>query len=215
MISLQNIDLMLIDCLDSEKAIETLKICTAKIKFGNVFFVTDKKTKTDFTKVSISSIKTIEQYSDFCLKLNKYTNNDFLLIVQNDGFILNPELWDNLFLSFDYIGAPWKHTYVTGQKVGNGGFSLRSKRFLNFASKFDTTNGVPEDNFLCLDKYHDAINFGIKFADVHLASKFAYEHYNDYATSFNPKNHFGFHGKLNLPKVNDFILKRGKLPLIT
>ena len=30
-----------------------------------------------------------------------------MLIVQDDGFIINKNLWDEEFLSYDYIGAPW------------------------------------------------------------------------------------------------------------
>ena len=53
-----------------------------------------------------------------------------MLIIQHDGFILNHKAWDNEFLNYDYIGAP---VYWMGNKlieVGNGGFSLRSKKLL-------------------------------------------------------------------------------------
>lgn len=43
-------------------------------------------------------------------ELNKYIETDYVLIVQYDGFILNPKAWMDEFLEYDYIGAPWWYT---------------------------------------------------------------------------------------------------------
>ena len=37
------------------------------------------------------------------------------------------------FFDYDYIGAPWPNNFVN--RVGNGGFSLRSKKFLELTAK--------------------------------------------------------------------------------
>jgi hypothetical protein len=215
MLHLDNVDLIIIDCLNVSQAIDTIKICTDEIKFGNVILFTHENVdaQNDFKVIQIENIDTIEKYSDFCLRLSDYLDNDFVLLVQNDGFIINPNLWQDGFLNYDYIGAPWNMTFVPGQRVGNGGFSLRSKKFLNFSSKFDTTNGIPEDNFLCLHNYDSAIEFGLKFAPTSLASNFAHEYHNPYKWYFEPKNHFGFHGKENVEEAKKFILKRKSLAL--
>jgi hypothetical protein len=208
MLNLNNVDLTIIDCVNPEQAVNTLEICTDKIHFASVKLFTHNEILHDKFEIhKIDNISSIEQYSDFCLTLNKYFNNDFVLLVQNDGFIVNPYLWDDNFTNYDYIGAPWELTKVVGQKVGNGGFSLRSKKFLEFSALFSTTGGVPEDNFLCIDKFHEAIEFGIDYAPVKLASKFAHEYRNPYAWSYNPKNHFGFHGKHNIEAASNYILK--------
>jgi hypothetical protein len=56
--------------------------------------------------------------------------------------IVRPELWSNDFLEYDYIGAPWMYSdtsYITDEgehvPVGNGGFCLRSKKFLEMPTK--------------------------------------------------------------------------------
>jgi hypothetical protein len=215
MLHLDNVDLIIIDCLNVSQAIDTIKICTEEIKFGNVYLFTHENVPSEdlFKVIKIENIDTIEKYSDFCLKLSDYLDNDYVLLVQNDGFIVNPDLWKNDFLNYDYIGAPWNLTFVPGQRVGNGGFSLRSRKFLEFSSQFDTTDGVPEDNFLCLYNYNSAIESGLKFAPTDLASKFAHEYHNPYKWYFEPENHFGFHGKENVDDARKFILKRKSVSL--
>jgi hypothetical protein len=209
MLHLNKIDLVIIDSINVSQAIETLRICTQNIKFGNVYLFSHEQQDDSFYKtIIIDEITSIEQYSDFCLKLCNYVNNDYILLVQNDGFIINYNLWDEDFLNYDYIGAPWNLTMVPNHRVGNGGFSLRSKKFLDFSNKFDSTDGIPEDNFLCIYNHHLAVENGIKFAPTKLASKFAHEFHNPYATEFNPSNHFGFHGKENVDQAKKFILKK-------
>ena len=43
-------------------------------------------------------------YSDFCIqKMVDYIDTDFMLIFQNDGFILDSNLWLDEFFDYDYI----------------------------------------------------------------------------------------------------------------
>ena len=208
MLNLKNVDLIIIDSINVPQAIETLKICMSEINFGNVYLFTHLNIIDDsFKTILINEIQSIEAYSDFCLRLDNYLENDYVLLVQNDGFIVNPKLWSNDFLNYDYIGAPWNLTFVPGQRVGNGGFSLRSKKFLKFSNTFESTDNIPEDNFLCLYKYEDALKFGIKFAPLKIASKFAHEFHNPCAIDYEPEKHFGFHGKDNVESARNFILK--------
>lgn len=142
-------------------------------------------------------------YSYWILKnLHKYIETEFCLIQQWDSAVLDENKWDNQFLEYDYIGAPWD---MSGDcRVGNGGFSLRSKKTLNESSKIAEL--LPqgkfilgnEDYFLCVTarKYFDAK--GVKFPSVELARKFSVERpiveaphdYKDLSTY----NSFGFHG---------------------
>lgn len=157
-----------------------------------------------FDKVKIiTEINNLLDYNIFCVeKLNGVIDTDFVLLVQSDGFILNPELWKDNFLNFDYIGAPWPWHGV----CGNGGFSLRSKKFLEVSStlkyiKYHPEYDLcPEDNFLCLSNYNRdfMINNGIKFADVETALDFSFEHSIFNFPNKTIKNSFGFHGKFNL-----------------
>ena len=215
MLNLSNIDIININCVEPKKSAAVLKLCTQKIQFGRVILFTDVDIKPDdFEVIKVDTISSTEQYSDFCLRLNKFLNNDYVLIVQNDGFITNPEMWNDDFLNYDYIGAPWNQTFVIGQRVGNGGFSLRSKKFLEFSSLFSTTEGCPEDNFLCLNKYYEALNYGLKYAPLKVANEFAYEYPHPLRGKFDPEKQFGFHGKFNIDEAEKYyILKSQEIQL--
>lgn len=84
----------------------------------------------------INQIKSVKEYSYFCLKcLLPFITTSHILIIQYDGFATNPQYWSDEFFDYDYIGAPWvgRHWDLMANKalcVGNGGFSLRSKKLL-------------------------------------------------------------------------------------
>jgi len=48
-----------------------------------------------------------------------------ILLYQEDSYLFHSNFMDE-FLSYDYVGAPWR-SFPTFCTVGNGGFSLRSK----------------------------------------------------------------------------------------
>jgi hypothetical protein len=215
---LNNIDLIAIDCNHPEEAIHALNISSKNIEFGRVILFTDSK-KESFSHIDtdnvefmrIPKIKSADEYQDFCLRLTYFLDNQYALLIQHDGFILNANLWNHKFLDYDYIGAPWTkedgNTWCTNTRVGNGGFSLRSKKFLLYSSIFGTTNGVNEDYFLTNVGYQYAVKRGIKFADIKTAIEFSFEKpCNDLEyESFNPSNHFGFHGLNNLDIALDYV----------
>ena len=87
-------------------------------------------------------------------------------------------------------------------RIGNGGFSLRSKKFLDYSRSYKEVDGAPEDIFLNILNYDRAFEYGIKYPDVKTAISFSYEiplkgknlekekrfHF------YNKNNHFGWHG---------------------
>ena len=123
--------------------------------------------------------------------LNNYVDTDFVLIFQNDGFISDSSSWTEEFLDYDYIGAPW--WYDDENNVGNGGFSLRSKKLLEILSNDSHIKETdPEDHNICR-VYGDYLKetHGIKFAPESLARKFSVENGNF-------TSQFGFHGKWHM-----------------
>lgn len=151
----------------------------------------------------LTNINNLLDYNKFFVEdFTSYIDTDFVITVQSDGFIINPNLWNDKFLNYDYIGAPWPWHNV----CGNGGFSLRSKKFLQTSSKLKYIKDhpeypyCPEDNFLCLNKYNRKfmLENKIEFADIKTALDFSFEH--PIATYPNHKinNSFGFHGKFNI-----------------
>ena len=117
-----------------------------------------------------------------------------------------------IFLNYDYIGAPWPKEWEKimdrPSRVGNGGFSLRSKKIMETVSKleynpqYNSTADRTEDNFICLQNFHLLQTMGIKFAPVELASKFSFENPTEENSI---DNTFGFHGRH--PLVHKYLQK--------
>ena len=79
--------------------------------------------------VDIGPLDSRAGYSEFMLKgLLPHIRTSHALVVQWDGFVVNPLAWDDAFLGCDYLGAKW--FWYDSMRVGNGGFSLRSRRLL-------------------------------------------------------------------------------------
>ena len=202
---LSNVTLLGIDCVNVERLQAALDISQKDIEFGQVKLLTSLPTN-DNRLVKIPHIGTVEEYSRFCIEdLHKYVNTDFVLLVQYDGFILNPSSWTDEFLKYDYIGAPWLvknwsirdfgfPSEMLGKlMVGNGGFSLRSKKFLDISAKLAQEGKIakfhPEDTALCVWHRADLENKSMRFAPPELAKRFSLEgEYLAYGEQF------GFHG---------------------
>jgi hypothetical protein len=49
-----------------------------------------------------------QRYSQIVLKgLYPHVATSHVLVIQWDGYVVNADLWDDDFLRYDYIGAPW------------------------------------------------------------------------------------------------------------
>jgi hypothetical protein len=142
-----------------------------------------------------------QEYNRFIVEdLNSLIHTDFVLIIQNDGWIINPQKWSDNFLTYDYIGAPWPWHKV----VGNGGFSIRSKKFLELSSKlkYDPKHHeypyCPEDYFMCVMNRNYFTDNGCIFPDIKTGLDFSFEHHMSEYPQHTIKDSFGFHGKHNL-----------------
>ena len=148
--------------------------------------------------IDIGPIRSGAEYSNFVMRrLPSCIRTSHVLITQWDGFVIHPEAWTDEFLVHDYVGAVWPDE-CEEQSVGNGGFSLRSRRFLAAGLDPRITEEHPEDVALC--RTHRSLlerAYGVSFAPSRLARRFAYE--NESAAGIT----FGFHGPYNLPRVLD------------
>lgn len=148
-------------------------------------------------KYIIDKINTIEDYNNIVINLlPDIISTNYALIIQFDGFIINPNLFSELFLNFDYIGASWPHFQYNN--VGNGGFSLRSLKLLKATKELShlRKNAMAEDVFIC--RYIKSIleyDFGIHFAPMEIADFFSTENKK------NRNKSFGFHGLHHLPAI--------------
>ena len=220
MLDLPQVTLVCVDCKQPETALKALQYSSKHINFAKIILLGNYKPNNvpdHIEFISIPKINSTHEYSIFVIKhLTEYINTKHCLVIQSDGFVVNPQLWKEDFLNYDYIGAPWsqQNPWVESYdaRVGNGGFSLRSKKFLEFSNQFDSCNELGEDSFLCIRKYEEAIDYGIKFAPFELAVKFSYENPcvefdgNSWDTKifFDENKHFGWHGK-NFLNTNELM----------
>ena len=205
---LETVTLLGIDCVDIDRLILAADICMEQFEFAEVKLLTSLPSE-DKRVVPIEPISSIEAYSKFCIAdLNKYVDTPHVLLFQYDGFILNPAAWSRGFLDYDYIGAPWifsdwsvkkfdMPTECLGKKVvGNGGFSLRSKKLLSLCEKLDGEGAFesyhPEDMIICYWKRELLERAGMKFPSFEVARQFSYEGKDGIDNKWNGQ--FGFHG---------------------
>lgn len=135
MIQLPQVTLVCADSLFPEQSIKVLEHCKKSIQFGDVKLFTDKITGYEH-EVYIPPLNSLIDYSVFMLtKAHEFIKTDYVLIVQRDGWILNPDKWNNDWLELDYVAPLFMQTYADGERVGSGGFSLRSKRIMERAAK--------------------------------------------------------------------------------
>ena len=197
MIKLSQITLLAIDCCDPGQALRALKYSSRNIRFANVMLFTSHQIEcSGIEVVGIEPIQNLEEYSRFCIeKLFGHIQSEYLLIIHSDGFVINPHLWREEFLEYDYIGAPWPPDapWCTKNRVGNGGFSLRSRKFMEIAAGL-RQSFRHEDILLTNICYDDFIAAGCKFAPVEVAMRFALEAKIPECV-YSLDNCFGFHGK--------------------
>jgi hypothetical protein len=207
-------------CISGVNRIESLLSllkAASKINFAKIVFVTTKLPRVKIGKFSIekpfdSKLNSIDSYSEYCIyKMGKHINTEFCLVVQADSGILFKDSWKDDFLNFDYIGAPWPikmDAYIDPfghhQRVGNGGFSLRSKKLLNVPNQIEIpwnpndsdfyrhmgANSFSEDGNICVHNRHLYEEMGCKFAPLEIALLFAKELP---VPEYDGSNTFGYH----------------------
>ena len=196
MINNKSIAIAIVDTHQHKLAANALYHSVANFPFDQVLIYSDIDSFwAPFHIIKIDPIKSISEYNEIIIKRLSYDLIcDFVLIIQYDGFIINPLIFENIFLEYDYIGAPWNHLHTNN--VGNGGFSLRSKLLVSYIAEIDNINyDTPEDVLICQQMRENGLLSSFKFAPLAVASKFSFE--------FPVPQHqtFGFHGVFNLPLI--------------
>jgi hypothetical protein len=193
-VELNDITLCALDSQCRPLAARALEISSAHCKFADSILFSDQPVDGSFRNVKVDPLASLAAYTSFLLKeMHKLIRSPFVLVTQWDGYVVDPGCWQNEFLQYDYIGAtwPWRTDHV---KVGNGGFSLRSKRLLEAISQpgFELRPDVNEDELICCI-YRPVLEqkFQIRFAPPEVADRFSYERSTPQAPTF------GFHGMFN------------------
>jgi len=194
----KDITLIVVDTYAHELSRRAIERTLSALPCQEVVVFSDRNIYPDGHWVRTNPL-TIDDYNLIMIKnLWPHVVTEHALVIQYDGMAVNPTAWTDQFLDYDYIGAvwPWPH-HDADSKVGNGGFSLRSKRLLD-TLKHDNFNFIPntlrnEDLYIGVFYKQWLQSQGIVYPSVDVAQQFSHEHHPGYRPSF------GFHGSFNVP----------------
>ena len=94
--------------------IKALHTCMDAAEFGEVVLVTSQKFIDEYGDEEgitfvpeFLPVTNIDKYNEYVLyHLYKHIETEFVLLVQDHAFIINPDAWRDDFFDYDYIGAP-------------------------------------------------------------------------------------------------------------
>ena len=208
MLKLDNVTLISMSSIDLTGTIRAMRQSMEGVTYGDVKLITHEDIElSDIKTCKIDQINGLDEYSyNMIYKLEHYVETDFVLVVQADGYVLNPEMWQDCFLDYDYIGAPFpmpndNFTFRNSEgelfRVGNGGFSLRSRKLIKLANQLELEwkafhGFYNEDGFISVNNRRIYEKAGCRFAPVDVAKYFSHESEIPEIQNIKP---FGFHGK--------------------
>lgn len=176
--------------------VEALKASMRQAEFADVLLLSDQDrlpgTDPSIHWRRIEKLASRADYSRFMLReLADHIETSHALCVQWDGYVLDGQAWRRQFLNYDYIGAVWPQ-FDDDHKVGNGGFSLRSRRLLEATKSLPLDKSEAEDIQIGRTHRLELEKGGLQFAPASVAEQFAYERTSPTGREF------GFHGAFNL-----------------
>jgi hypothetical protein len=195
-LALPQVTLCAATSVNVKATVRALEACLAQIDFAACLLFTDSPITPDHPGISVVPIRRLDcsvAYSDFLLlQMVDHVKTSHCLVAQWDGHVLDANRWRSEFLDYDYIGASWPQ-FDDGHDVGNGGFSLRSRRLMEECRNPCFSMTHPEDLAIGRVNRSGLEGMGMRFAPRSLADLFATERAGEVATSF------GFHGAWNMP----------------
>ena len=197
-LQLPDVTLICVDTLNPKLALYAVTRSMEWIDFGAAVLITRRdhglSPPERVQLVTEGAIHTVQDYSRFMLRgLSPHVNTSHCLVVQWDGFVLDPSMWSDDFLTFDYIGPIWERFQDQERCSCTGGFTLRSRRLLTALLDERVVSDEPEDVCIALEhRDHLERNHGIRYANFPDARRFAIE------DLYESPSAFGFHGVHNL-----------------
>lgn len=176
-----------------------LEYMVSIIDFHKIIFIDPIDPQVDGVTYIHTEPVSYHYYNRWCVReLTNYIDTDYCLLFQDDGFPLNPQLWEDEFLNYDYVGAPLPTDTIilhnSEERIGGGGFTLRSKKLLDLMTTWTDYEGKEnEDTYICHVRRNDLIRKGLKICPHTIARRFVIQNaIDDQHTIYNT---FGFHGR--------------------
>ena len=195
---LPQVTLCAVTSVNVAATVRALEVSLDQIRFGACKLLTDAKVRPahpEIEVVPIGPLGSSADYSDFLLaSLPDHVATSHCLVVQWDGHVLDARRWQASFLDYDYIGASWPQ-FDDGRDVGNGGFSLRTRKLMELCRDPAFVQVHPEDVAIGRTNRAWLEEQGMRFAPRDMADAFAAERRGD------PQQTFGYHGVWNMPSA--------------
>lgn len=192
MISLHNITLLAVATTQVEATGRALEYSCSGITFGKVKLISPYRPQGLAEYIEheyIEPFRTIDDWNyHIAFNLWKHFDTDFCFLVHADGFIVNPQSWNDEWLKYDYIGSPWSFECALAiqggrdqplSRVGNS-VGLRSHRLckLPVDAKMEWrrfNNDSNEDTFISAHNWHIFAMHGCTKAPLEVAVEFGRE----------------------------------------
>jgi hypothetical protein len=217
---LPDVTVVVVDTICHELAALAVKDCVDQVRFGAVHIHTDDKgpfrialgsdDTSDADEVILlcecGPLRGYDAVMDYLwYEVPQHVKTSHMLVMQWDSGIIHVDSWDDNFLRYDYIGAPWGW-HGDRYEVGNGGFSLRSRRLMDYIAEHrdEFPHGHPEDDVLCRRYRPELERSGFRWAPIDVALRFSFER----AGFSGLGSHFGYHGIFNWPRVFSYAALR-------
>lgn len=212
-LNLSNVTLVAMTSVNINATILAMKYSMKKINFADAVLITHKRPLLLPRNIRYSKTSKLTNIDDFNYKmfyeLGDHIKTDFALIVHADGFIVNPDMWRDEFLDYDYVGAPWpipkdtdKDSYRDRDgnlcRVGNSA-GIRSKKLMDYPRKANLPWEAEyscgkwwynEDVMICCKYKHLFEQEGMKIAPIEVAKYYAHENMVPEVQGITP---FAFH----------------------
>lgn len=185
-----------------ERVKKSLSYTVKYFNFHEIIFISCEDPEIDGVRFIYTEPLSYFDYNKWCLhNLSDYVTTDFGLLFQDDGYPLNPEMWRDEFLEYDYVGAPLPlDTHImfnTNERIGGGGFTLRSKKLMEYTKTISYPDHYGrydnEDTIIVMKNRDKIVENGMKICPHNIARHFVIQNaIDDQHTLYNT---FGYHGR--------------------
>jgi len=210
MLDLSRVTLLFVETRAHDITKRVIDDCLTKATFGDVLIYSDQPERIPVEGARYEIVPdwpTKKEAGQFYYSaaMSK-VETDFALMLEWDGGIVDPKKWVPEFFDYDYIGAPWVVRPGDPYDVGNGGFTLMSKRLGHFLCENRATHPVATDWDVCRIQRR-ALEDKFKWPTAALASRFSWE------LAPRDPNNFGFHGAFRWTELlsREEVLIRAKM----